>query len=238
MNNTHHRNILYVGILIAFFYSLGGTAQEGPVININEKLNEQACAVAQENISEGDIIFTDIPSLPFRKIAETTKSWTSHVGLIFLNDHQQWVVAESKVPLSQVTLLCDFIKRSDRSRFEIRRFERPLDQSEIFKMKQASKQMMGKWYGLNFNFNSKKLFCSKFVYLVYQSIGVSVGQTQTFSELLNENPAAPLAFWRLWFFGFIPWKQITVSPASQLRDGEFRTVSQFGLNSLTVNAKE
>jgi hypothetical protein len=83
---------------------------------------------------------------------------------------------------------------------------------------------MGKLYGLGFDYYSKRLYCSKFVYDVYQSaLNIEVGKKETFKELIEANPEASKTFWRFWFFGFIPWKRITVTPASQYEDERLET---------------
>ena len=39
----------------------------------------------------------------------------------------------------------------------------------------------------------------------------------TFAHLLERNPSAGLGFWRVWYFGRIPWTRETVTPASLLQ---------------------
>jgi hypothetical protein len=76
---------------------------------------------------------------------------------------------------------------------------------------------MGRWYHLGFNYDSRRMFCSKFVHEVFrEALGVEIGTVQTFGELLECKPDQALGFWKLWFFGRIPWTRRTVTPASQL----------------------
>lgn len=185
---------------------------------------DEACSTAAQDVREGDLIFTDIPTLPFRKVASTTNSWTSHVGIVFLGNNGQWIVSQSKIPLSRDTPLCDFLKASSRYRFEIKRLNRPLEYSEILEMRKTAKSLLGQWYSLSFKLDSKFLFCSKFTYLVYRSINIQVGEIQTFRDLLRENPNGPISFWKAWYLGSIPWNSRTVTPASQLRDSQFTSV--------------
>jgi hypothetical protein len=69
------------------------------------------------------------------------------------------------------------------------------------------------------------MFCSKLTYLIYQSIGVEAGAIQSFHELIEENPNGPLRFWKFWFFGKVPLDRRTVTPASQINDMKFVTVT-------------
>ncbi len=187
----------------------------------------EACSVAKSMVAEGDLLFTDIPVLPFRKVAETTMSWTSHVGIVFLNEDGEWIVSESKVPMSTETPICDFLKNSAQYRFEVRRLSRPLEKSELVHLRSKAKSLLGQWYDLGFNFDSNRVFCSKFVYLVYQSIGIEVGELQTFHQLMRDNPKSPVGFWKLWYLGSIPLDRRTISPASQLNDSQFSRVALF-----------
>jgi hypothetical protein len=117
------------------------------------------------------------------------------------------------------------LKRSANGRFEVRRLNRPLDSHEIDSLRSKARSDHGRLYCLGFNLDSRKLFCSKHVFRAYQEIGIEVGRVQSFRELLEVNPTSScLNFWRVWFFGFIPWNRKTVTPASQLDDPNFFTV--------------
>ena len=180
---------------------------------------------ADSVVREGDLIFLDIPSFLFRRVAKSTKSWTSHVGIVLKDEFGRWVVSESKIPFSKEVRLEDYLRRSANGRFEIRRLNRPLDEPEVTKLRSVARANYGKLYGLGFNLDSAKLFCSKHVYQTYQAIGVEVGEIQTFNELMMDNPdSSDLRFWRAWFFGFIPRSRRTVTPASQLNDRKFVSV--------------
>ena len=180
-------------------------------------------------VTEGDLIFLNVPWLLFRKVAESTKSWTSHVGIVLKDDLGRWVVSESKIPFAREVPLEEFLRRSTQGQFEVRRMRRPLGENEINRLRSAARLNLGRPYGLGFNFDSEKMFCSKHVYQAYQAVGIEVGKVQTFKELLEENPTSSSArFWNTWFFGFIPWMRRTVTPASQLSDPNFATVLSRG----------
>lgn len=214
-----HKLVLPIAILTGVGIGSPASATQHNYSSLNE-----ACSVAKSMVAEGDLLFTDIPVLPFRKVAETTMSWTSHVGIVFLNEDGEWIVSESKVPLSKETPICDFLKNSAQYRFEVRRLSRPLEKSELVQLRSKAKSLLGQWYDLGFNFDSNRLFCSKFVYLVYQSIGIEVGELQTFHQLIRDNPKSPVGFWKLWYLGSIPLDRRTISPASQLSAPQFSRV--------------
>ena len=62
-------------------------------------------------IEPGDLVFTRIDNILFKKVAATSESWTSHVGMYIGEVDGVPSVAESKVPRSKITSLKDFVKR-------------------------------------------------------------------------------------------------------------------------------
>lgn len=198
---------------------------------------QQACAAAEATVTQGDLIFLDIPHFLFREVAKSTNTWASHVGVVFKDRYGRWIVSESTIPVSRNTPLCKFLRRSAPYKFEIRRFKKPLTESQIARMKAKAQSMLGEFYTFSFDFNSNLLFCSKFVYLVYQSVGVNVGQIETFRQLLHDNPSVSTTFWRFWYWGRIPWNRETITPASELNDPQFSTIlrARSALNTLDHN---
>lgn len=182
------------------------------------------CLKAEQIVQEGDLVFTAIPNYLFEKVADGTGSWTSHVGIVFKDKDGKLIVAESKVPKVKETPFCAFLKRSKKYKYEIRRYRRPLASAEVYTMQLTAQTHFGKLYDLGFNLDSNRMFCSKFVFLLYQSIGIPIGNVQTFQELLQSRPQTDLSFWRFWYLGRIPWTRRTVTPASVLADPSFNTV--------------
>jgi len=189
-------------------------------MTMNSKIN----GVDRDKLKEGDIIFISIPNFLYRAIEIGTNSQTSHVGIL-LKENGKWMVAESKVPMSGLSSLDDFISRSNHSWFAIRRFRDGLTSAQIKELKIACEARYGGLYDFSFNFNSTKLFCSKFVYEVfYEVCNIEVGTLESFNTLINKNPKALSGFWKLWFLGFIPYKKVTVTPQSQITDKNLKEV--------------
>jgi hypothetical protein len=175
----------------------------------------------------GDIVFTRIGGPLFSFVAVTTRSWTSHVGIIVDYRDGDWVVAESGIPFVRKTPLRRFLNRSDGQRFSIRRLQvEPTAEQKLAMLRFADSQV-GRIYSLGFNLESKKTFCSKFVHdVVLQATQQQVGEVETFDHLLHSNPDTPLWFWRGWFLGFIPWQRTTITPASEMNSPNLRVVVQ------------
>ena len=176
-------------------------------------------------LQSGDIVFISEPYPVCHLIAATCESWDSHVGILFREPDGRLVVAESRVPFCSYTTLDKFLARSEAGRFAIRRLHGSLSAEQVSKLRAEADRRMGRVYHQGFNFDSSREFCSKFVYGVYRdALGIEVGRLETFRELLSRNPRAPVGWWRLWFFGFIPWKRRTVTTTSQLRSPLLKTV--------------
>lgn len=170
-------------------------------------------------LREGDIIFTAAPYELYRKVAASTGSKTSHVGIVLKDANGLWGVAESKVPLAQFTPIEQFIshKRTEDGWFELYRLNQSLSDTQISLLKNNADKHYGKIYDLWFRFESNSMFCSKFVYRIYNdALGIHVGRIETYESLLSQCRDIPLWFWRLWFLGRIPWKKLTITPASQI----------------------
>jgi Permuted papain-like amidase enzyme, YaeF/YiiX, C92 family len=179
----------------------------------------------EHTLCAGDIIFTRIPRAPFSQIADVTKTWTNHVGIVVGFNSRGAVVAESRVPLSCRTRFANFVQRSERGRVAVLRLPRPLSDEEIQRLPRAARRRLGKVYDTGFNLRSRRQFCSRFVHEVLQeSTGEVVGEIITFRDLLERNPETDLRIWKVWYFGRIPWQRTTITPASLYTSPSLRVV--------------
>ena len=177
------------------------------------------------NLQDGDLIFIAIPNPLYRQVAEGTGSKASHVGIVLKNRDGDWMVAESTVPFSRYLPLEKFIRRSDKGWYCIRRLRDGFPMRQLEQLRHECDRRMGILYHPGFKFDSRRLFCSKFVYEVFRdTLKIEIGQLETFRALLDRQPETPLWFWRLWYFGRIPWSRRTVTPASQMETNLLRTV--------------
>lgn len=64
-----------------------------------------------DSLRAGDIVFIRIANFLYRRVAEATHSWTSHVGFIHHRDGETWIVAESAIPRVRLTPLPRFLAR-------------------------------------------------------------------------------------------------------------------------------
>ena len=191
-----------------------------------------APAPAAESIGElarslqvGDIVFTRIGAYPFRKVAEATGTWTNHVGIVLDVSGKEPVIGESRFPFSGSTTLRRFVARSAGGRVAVMRLPTPLTRAQQVAIVAAAAQREHVFYDTGFDARSRRQFCSRYVReLLQQGAGVEVGRVETFQALLESAPAADVGFWRVWYFGSIPWQRETVTPASVLHTPGLRTI--------------
>ena len=173
----------------------------------------------------GDVVFIRIPVLPFRRVAAATNSWTNHVGIVVEVSGKGLTVAESKFPLSGTTTLSRFVARSEGRRAAVLRLKEPLSLQQQQIVAMAARRRAAIFYDTGFNLFSRRQFCSRFVReVLHEATGTLVGEVESFSTLLARNPRADVGFWRVWFFGRIPWQRRTVTPASLLESPHLKPV--------------
>ncbi|KAG8150837.1 YebB family permuted papain-like enzyme [Burkholderia catarinensis] len=174
----------------------------------------------------GDIVFIRVTVRPFLEVASATRSWTNHVGIVVGERGGEALVAESTFPLSRVTTMSRFLARSDRGACVIARLKQPLDAAQRRRLVDATMRRIGVVYDTGFNLASRRQFCSRFVReVVSDATRIVLGDVETFDMLLRRNPDHPLGFWKIWYFGRIPWRRRTVTPASLLDSEALRVVA-------------
>jgi Permuted papain-like amidase enzyme, YaeF/YiiX, C92 family len=177
-----------------------------------------AVSALAPSLRVGDVVFTRIDAKPFREVAQATRSWTNHVGVVVDTAGTEPLVAESKFPFSRTTPLSDFVARSEGGRLAVGRLHAPLSAEQQRAVVRAAEQRLGVFYDTGFNLHSPRQFCSRYVREVLgEATGVQVGEVETFETLFAKNPQANLGFWKLWYFGRIPWSRQTVTPESVRR---------------------
>jgi len=171
----------------------------------------------------GDLVFIRVRAALFMRVAEATDSWTNHVGVVI--DADTLRVAESRFPLSGTTTLERFVRRSADCRVAIGRLRTGLSPLQQQRLAAAAQRRMAVLYDTGFNLHSRRQFCSRYVREVLaEATGTQLGDPQTFAELLQQQPNAALWFWRLWYFGRIPWSRQTVTPASLMHSQELEII--------------
>jgi Permuted papain-like amidase enzyme, YaeF/YiiX, C92 family len=176
-------------------------------------------------LAVGDLVFIRVAAKPFLEVADATLSWTNHVGVVVDVSGAEPLVAESTIPWSRTTGLSRFVARSQGGRFAVSRLSAELTAQQKQSVTQAAAKRSGVLYDTGFDLTSKRQFCSRFVReVLLEATGKAVGEVETFERLLSRNPDTRLGFWRVWYFGSIPWSRTTVTPASVLTSPELQIV--------------
>ena len=164
----------------------------------------------------GDLVFIRVGARPFREVAAATGSWTNHVGVV-VDAGEDPVIAESTFPFSRKTTLTRFAARSEGGRMAVLRLNAALTGLQQAALRDAAEARLGIFYDTGFDLHSRRQFCSRFAREVLaHGTGIVVGEEEHFGELLERHPQANVGFWKLWYFGSIPWQRTTVTPASLL----------------------
>lgn len=165
----------------------------------------------------GDLVFIRVTPRPFLEVAKATGSWTNHVGIVVRAADGDAVIAESTFPRARRTPWPDFVARSEAGRVAVMRPAVDWTPTHLQALDLAVTRREGTFYDTGFDLHSSRQFCSRYVREVLQeATGLSVGEVQTFAQLLEQRPGVDLGFWRLWYLGRIPWQRQTVTPASVL----------------------
>ncbi len=191
----------------------------------SESRNPRPATRDLPDVRAGDLVFTRIDNFLYRRVAAASGCWFNHVGVVVDATPGAERVAESTVPWVKITPLPQFIAKSAGGSYAVRRLPRDLSEEDQAQIWVAAWRRLGRLYHLGFDLDSRRQFCSKFVHEVYlEALDIRLGRTETFQELISARPETSTRFWRLWFFGFIPWERRTITPASEYADPQLVTV--------------
>lgn len=173
----------------------------------------------------GDIVFIRVKARPFQEVASATGTWTNHVGIVIDTSGNQPLIGESTFPFSRATSLSRFAARSEDGRIAIARLKEGITHEQQIRIRIAADERAGILYDTGFDLHSNREFCSRYVReVVKQATGIKVGEVETFTTLLKQRPDINLGFWKVWYFGHIPWLRETVTPASLLISPKVRLI--------------
>ncbi len=178
-------------------------------------------------IREGDIIFARMTFPLCYWVSKTTGAgWEPHAGILFRDRKGEWTVAQSDLPFSDRIPLTKFLARSDDGHVLVRRLRGGLSPEQTKKLRAAADSRMGRLYHFGFDYDdSRRTYCSKLVHDCFlEATGSRLGRVVTVRELLNASPNAPMGFWRIWFFGRIPWERRCLTTTSVMQSSQLVTV--------------
>jgi hypothetical protein len=206
---------------VAFLFAVSLCQAHANAIQLPEtqNLTSEPTSIAQiaKALKVGDLIFIRVSAKPFREVADATGTWTNHVGIVTSVGGAEPLIGESTFPFSRTTTLSKFVSRSEHGHVAVTRLKFELTPDQIQLIQLGVKARSGIFYDTGFDLHSHREFCSRFVYeVVKDATGVSVGKIETFKEMFARRPDINVGFWKIWYFGRIPWDRETITPASLL----------------------
>lgn len=190
-------------------------------------------------LREGDVVFRGNNGSPTsRLIAETTQSWTHHVGIL-MKKNGGWVVYHAIPPHVTYDNVCKFIAKGQ---WAILSHKQPLSEREVETIRDDAEDAVRKKieYDLTNLDAANKTHCSKFVHTLFQGVRRTVGVWQSLRAIAAEYTGSAakkqslIQQWDERFHGALlggnaltrayAWSKQTVTPASLLRDSELSIV--------------
>ncbi len=142
-------------------------------------------------LKDGDILFQDFPSPQSMAVKIATNSEFSHCGIIFYENDIP-MVWEAVQPVT-ITSLDRWIGRDVDSHYVVKRL---INSDSIFadtivaQMKKYGKTHLGKDYDIYFGWSDERLYCSEYVWKMYNSaLNIELGSLKSLKEYNLTHPA-------------------------------------------------
>ncbi|MDI3319376.1 YiiX family permuted papain-like enzyme [Pinibacter soli] len=182
------KKILLITTLLALIV-IAGLYAERKLHGINFKLRSAKKEIKElsknNEIQDGDLIFQTDLSPQSKAVELATKSIYSHCGIIFRKGND-FLVYEAVQPVRE-TALEKWIARGKDGKYVIKRLksaDKVLTPAIIAKMKQEAEKSMGKDYDLTFEWSDDKMYCSEFIWKIYQrATGIEIGKLQHLKDM-------------------------------------------------------
>lgn len=145
---------------------------------------------SEKPLKNGDIVFIVNPSGQGKAIQLATKSKYTHVGIVLI-ENGKTMIYHAVEPVSKNTF-DEFVGMSADGKYYIKRLkdQSKLTQDVISKMLTEAKSQLGIHYDLGFSWNDDELYCSEFVWKLYNhALGIDVGKLRPLKEFDLTHPA-------------------------------------------------
>jgi len=206
----------FVTILSGFIFTVSFSLK-----NRKQKQDKVAKAITNgiPEVKDGDIIFQSSKSQQSKAVELATNSVFSHCGIIFIENGVPYVY-EAVQPVGKRTLI-DWIKSGVEEKYKIRRLiDRGILMSESWEsMREYAQKQVGKNYDSYFSWTDKEMYCSEYVWKIYNEIAkIPLAKPK---ELREFNIDAPLIRKTMYerYGNDIPYNELMVSPG-QLYDSD------------------
>lgn len=224
------KNVLKIGaMLIAFVIGfiltqklLGTEKSDLPPNEI--ATSKSSTGDLEKILKNGDVIFQTSLSTQSKAIQEATTSKFSHVGVV-LNEEGHWWVYEAVQPFRK-TAVREWIERGEESKYAIKRLKDStlLTTKNIEQMLSISEAYLGSTYDPFFEWSDERIYCSEFVWKLYDRAANI--ELSTLTELSSFNLEGTLVKNKLKerFADNVPLNEKVVSPAALYNSLEMKLV--------------
>ena len=135
---------------------------------------------------DGDIVFQGNAGPQSDAVRAATDSRFTHCGVVFSHEGK-WMVMEAIHPV-QITPLKQFVDRSLPDTFHAMRLRNAPDKTSIAQAKAWATRQAGLPYDLKFQWDDEALYCSEFVWKLYDRAGVRLCKTRSFKNYKLDAP--------------------------------------------------
>jgi uncharacterized protein YycO len=145
---------------------------------------------SEKPLKNGDIVFIVNPSGQGKAIQLATKSKYTHVGIVLI-ENGKTMVYHAVEPVSKNTFE-QFVAMSADGKYYIKRIKDQsiLTREVISKMLSEAKSQLGIHYDLGFNWSDDELYCSEFVWKLYNhALGIDIGKLRPLKDFDLTHPA-------------------------------------------------
>lgn len=170
-----------------------------------------SCAQKPE-VKDGDIVFIVSTSGQGKAIQLATKSKYTHVGIVF-HENGKAMVYHAVEPVS-VNTLDEFISMSQDGKCEVKRLKdnSKLTKETVATMLKEAKSLVGKHYDIYFAWDDKELYCSEFVWKLYNKhLGLEIGKLRALKEFDLSSPIVK-DIMKKRYGSNIPYEEKMISP--------------------------
>jgi hypothetical protein len=183
------------------------------------------CSNGIDQLQNGDLIFQQSKSAQSNAISFLTQSKYTHIGMIYRNDSQLYVL-EAVEPI-QLTPLEDFIDRGVDRHFVVKRLQNAdslLTPSNVQKMQGIAQRYLGKKYDNYFEWNNSRFYCSELVWKIYkQAFNIEIGQLQRLGDFDLSDPTVVEKV-KARYGKKIPINEPIISPAAMFNANVLETI--------------
>lgn len=172
------------------------------------------CDAQEYKLNEGDIIFQTTDTKQTKLIKELTHSDITHCGLVYKKGDKFYVI-HAVDPVSSMPFET-WIARGVKGKYKVIRLKKTFGEEEKKKMFDFAKKQIGKPYDKKFEWSNSKMYCSEFVWKVFDSVGITLCEPKKFSDYDLDNQEAQNAI-KNRYKGDINFEEKVVTPVDLLK---------------------